>query len=51
MDPSVQPLRELAYLPKGAIDPHDVSDQERRAGGLPHEVMAVQPEIRGKEGS
>ena len=48
MDPSVQPLRELAYLPKGAMDPHNVADQEGRAGHLPHEVTAAQPQSNGK---
>ena len=46
MDPSVQPLRELAYLPKKATDPHGVSDQERRAGRSPQEVMAGQPQAK-----
>ncbi len=41
MDPAVQPLRELAYLPKGAVDPHGVPDRERRAGQLPQEVAAA----------
>ncbi len=38
-DPSVQPLRELAYLPKGLMDPHDVSANQPRAGKLPAEVL------------
>ncbi len=44
MDPSVQPLRELAYLPKGTTDPHGVPDHGRRAGRSPQEVMADQPQ-------
>lgn len=40
MDPSVQPLRELPYLPKGVMDPHGVPDEERRAGELPQEMGA-----------
>ncbi len=40
-DPSVQALRELAYLPKGAMDPHDVSENKRRAGMLPNEMLEL----------
>ena len=38
-DPSVQPLRELAYLPKGVMDPHDVPANQPRAGKLPAEAL------------
>jgi len=38
-DPSVQPLRELAYLPAGEIDPHGVANDRPRAGKLPAEVL------------
>jgi len=38
-DPSIQPLRELAYLPKGKMDPHEVSREDLRVGKLPAEVM------------
>ena len=38
-DPSVTPLRELAYLPAGEIDPHTVSPDRPRAGKLPAEVL------------
>ncbi|MBD2184024.1 MULTISPECIES: NAD(P)H-quinone oxidoreductase subunit I [Oscillatoriophycideae] len=38
-DPMVTPLRELAYLPKGVMDPHDVPDSYRRAGQLPEEIL------------
>lgn len=31
-DPMVQPMRELAYLPKGVMDPHDVDPNLPRAG-------------------
>ena len=37
-DPSVKPLRELAYLPKGVLDPHEVSSSDVRVGKLPEEV-------------
>ena len=39
-DPMVTPLRELAYLPKGEMDPHGVPDSARRAGLRPEEVLA-----------
>jgi len=44
MDPSVQPLRELAYLPKGAMDPHVVPHTDGRAGQLPQEIAAAASE-------
>jgi NAD(P)H-quinone oxidoreductase subunit I len=42
-DPAVLPLRELVYLPKGAIDPHGVPDTAPRAGRLPEQVLATLP--------
>jgi NAD(P)H-quinone oxidoreductase subunit I len=33
-DPSVRPLRELAYLPEGVMDPHQVSSSKKRAEQL-----------------
>jgi len=38
-DPSVQPLRELAYLPAGVMDPHGVPADQPRAGQLPAQVL------------
>lgn len=38
-DPMVSPLREFAYLPKGAIHSHDAPHTERRAGLRPTEVV------------
>ncbi|MGB3492118.1 MAG: NAD(P)H-quinone oxidoreductase subunit I [Elainellaceae cyanobacterium] len=38
-DPMVTPLRELAYLPKGVMDPHDLPKGSRRAGKLPEEIL------------
>ncbi len=38
-DPSVQPLRELAYLPAGTMDPHEVPDSQPRAGRLPAQIL------------
>lgn len=38
-DPMVTPLRELVYLPKGVIEPHDLPPGSRRAGQLPEEIV------------
>jgi len=38
-DPAVIPLRELAYLPKGEVDPHGVDPKRPRAGQLPSQVQ------------
>ena len=38
-DPSVRAMRELAYLPKGEMDPHEVPDSEPRVGKLPEKVL------------
>ncbi|MEO1070560.1 MAG: NAD(P)H-quinone oxidoreductase subunit I, partial [Cyanobacteria bacterium J06638_6] len=43
-DPMVTPLRELAYLPKGVMDPHDLPANARRAGQLPQEILAAETE-------
>ena len=37
-DPSVKPLRELTYLPKGVMDPHEIPPSDTRVGKLPEEV-------------
>jgi len=37
-DPMVTPLRELAYLPKGVLDPHDLPPGSRRAALRPEEI-------------
>jgi NAD(P)H-quinone oxidoreductase subunit I len=37
-DPMVTPLRELAYLPKGVLDPHDLPPGSRRASLRPEEI-------------
>jgi len=42
-DPSVFPLRELAYLPAGEIDPHGVPADAPRAGKLPEQVLESLP--------
>ena len=38
-DPSVQPLRELVYLPAGEVQPHGVSPDRPRAGKLPEQIL------------
>ncbi|MBT9317322.1 NAD(P)H-quinone oxidoreductase subunit I [Leptothoe spongobia] len=38
-DPMVTPMRELAYLPKGVMDPHELPAGSRRAGKLPQEIL------------
>ena len=43
-DPSVQPLRELSYLPKGTVDPHDLPQDISRAGKLPSEIIELAKE-------
>ncbi|WP_196358173.1 NAD(P)H-quinone oxidoreductase subunit I [Nodosilinea nodulosa] len=46
-DPMVTPLRELAYLPKGVMDPHDLPANVRRAGQMPQEILeAAQAESK-----
>ena len=40
-DPSVKALRELAYLPEGSMDPHEISPDKARAGKLPIEVYEL----------
>ena len=39
-DPMVKPMRELGYLPKGVMDPHDLLKASRRAGKMPEEILA-----------
>ena len=36
-------LRELAYLPKGEMDPHTVDPASPRAGKLPQQVLESLP--------
>jgi NAD(P)H-quinone oxidoreductase subunit I len=44
----VTPLRELAYLPKGVLDPHGLPPGSRRAGLRPEEI-AEQMEANKEE--
>lgn len=39
LDPMVQPMRELAYLPKGVTSPHDLPKGSQRAGRHPEEIL------------
>jgi NAD(P)H-quinone oxidoreductase subunit I len=38
-DPMVTPLRELGYLPKGVMSPHDLSEGSQRSGLRPEEIL------------
>ncbi|MEM6424589.1 MAG: NAD(P)H-quinone oxidoreductase subunit I [Cyanobacteria bacterium P01_C01_bin.73] len=38
-DPMVTPLKELAYLPKGVMSPHELPAGSRRAGKMPQEIL------------
>lgn len=39
MDPMVTPLRELAYLPKGVTEPHDLPPNTKRSSQRPEEIL------------
>jgi NAD(P)H-quinone oxidoreductase subunit I len=47
-DPSVQPLRELVYLPAGEMDPHGLSPDRPRVGKRPEQILA---ELKASEAS
>ena len=47
-DPSVKPLRELAYLPSGIMDPHDVPTNQSRPGKLPAEILESIKQAKSK---
>ncbi|MBV5261050.1 NAD(P)H-quinone oxidoreductase subunit I [Synechococcus moorigangaii CMS01] len=38
-DPMVTPLRELGYLPKGVMEPHDLPKDTQRAGEHPEDIL------------
>ncbi|BFM41278.1 NAD(P)H-quinone oxidoreductase subunit I [Synechocystis sp. LKSZ1] len=38
-DPMVTPLRELGYLPKGVLEPHDLPKGSQRAGQHPEDLV------------
>ncbi len=38
-DPMVTPLRELGYLPKGVVEPHNLPSGSQRAGKRPEEIL------------
>jgi NAD(P)H-quinone oxidoreductase subunit I len=51
-DPSVRPLRELPYLPKGIMDPHELPANQQRAGKLPSQIIKeLQAEKSEEEGN
>jgi NAD(P)H-quinone oxidoreductase subunit I len=50
-DPMVTPLRELAYLPKGVLDPHDLPASAQRSGQRPEAIAANLPSPNGSKAS
>ncbi len=38
-DPMVTPLKELGYLPKGVMDPHDIPEGSPRPGKYPQDIV------------
>ncbi|MFN7714488.1 MAG: NAD(P)H-quinone oxidoreductase subunit I [Pseudanabaenaceae cyanobacterium] len=40
-DPLVTPIRELAYLPNGVMEGHEVPHTAKRAGSRPEEIVAT----------
>jgi NAD(P)H-quinone oxidoreductase subunit I len=47
-DPMVTPMKQLAYLPKGVMDPHELPEGSRRAGKLPQEIVDAAPTSGGE---
>lgn len=47
-DPMVTPLRELGYLPKGVVEPHDLPPGAPRPGKFPQDIIEA---TQAKEGS
>ncbi|MDJ0535391.1 MAG: NAD(P)H-quinone oxidoreductase subunit I [Xenococcaceae cyanobacterium MO_207.B15] len=43
-DPAVTPLRELSYLPKGVMEPHDLPAGSQRPGKRPEELVESEKE-------
>ncbi|MDJ0743122.1 MAG: NAD(P)H-quinone oxidoreductase subunit I [Xenococcaceae cyanobacterium MO_167.B27] len=43
-DPAVTPLRELSYLPKGVMKPHDLPAGSQRPGKRPEELVESEKE-------
>jgi NAD(P)H-quinone oxidoreductase subunit I len=41
-DPMVTPLRELGYLPKGVLEPHDLPKGSQRAGQHPADLVKAE---------
>jgi NAD(P)H-quinone oxidoreductase subunit I len=48
-DPMVTPLRELVYLPKGVLDPHDLPAGAQRAGLRPEQIVEQMAKSKAAE--
>jgi len=48
-DPMVTPMRELGYLPKGVLDPHDLPAGAQRAGRHPEDIAEELRAAQAKE--
>lgn len=48
-DPMVEAMKELAYLPKGVLDPHDLPAGSQRAGRSPQAILAEIEAQQAKE--
>lgn len=48
-DPMVTPLRELAYLPKGVMEPHGLPTGSQRAGKHPEDIAKEMESSQEKE--
>jgi len=48
-DPMVTPMRELGYLPKGVLDPHDLPAGAERAGRHPEDIAEELRAAQAKE--
>ena len=48
-DPTVKSLKELTYLPKRVMDPHDIPSSDPRVGKLPEEVLDWMKSSESKE--
>ena len=46
---TVKSLKELTYLPKGVMDPHDIPSSDPRVGKLPEEVLDWMKSSESKE--
>ena len=44
----VTPMKQLAYLPNGVMDPHELPAGSRRAGKLPQEIVDAAPKANAE---